>query len=141
MSSGEAGETAAPPSLPEFALISDIVRLTAVEAPERIALIEGGRSLPYREFDADIDRVAAALQRDGVKPRETIAICAAASIEYVVAFLGALRAAVVAAPLGAGSPPAGLAAMARDCAARLLFPDATTESALSEVGAPRVALD
>jgi long-chain acyl-CoA synthetase len=141
MSTGEAGEAAAPLSLPEFALISDIVRQTALEAPERIALIDGERSLTYREFDADIDRVAAALQRDGVKPRETIAICAAASIEYVVAFLGALRAGVVVAPLGPGSTPASLAAMARDCAARLLFLDATTESALSEVGAPRVALD
>ena len=67
-------------SAAEFALISDLVRRTARAAPERVALIDGERRLSYREFDALIDRVAAALQRDGVAPRETIAICAASSI-------------------------------------------------------------
>jgi long-chain acyl-CoA synthetase len=136
-----ASDSAAAPAVLDFALIPDLVRQRAAEAPGRIALIDGERSLTYREFDADIDRVAAALQRDRVRPRETIAICALASIEYVVAFLGALRAGVAVAPLAPGSTPASLAAMTRDCAARLLFLDATTQGALSEIDAPRIALD
>lgn len=127
----------------EFGLISDIVRQTAREAPQRVALIDGERSLSYREFDALVDRAAASLQRDGVKPREAIAICATSSLEYVVAFLGALRAGIVVAPLAPGSTPKSLAEMARDCDARLLFLDAATQEALGEVDAavPRIALD
>ncbi|HYA75000.1 MAG TPA: AMP-binding protein, partial [Roseiarcus sp.] len=65
----------------EFVLISDLVRRTALEAPQRVALIDDERSLSYRELDDWIDRVAAALQRDGVCARETIAICAVSSLE------------------------------------------------------------
>jgi len=130
-------------SAAEFALICELVRRTARAAPERVALIDGERRLSYREFDRLIDRVAAALQRDGVAPRETIAICAVSSIEYVATFLGALRAGVVVAPLAPSATAKNLADMARDCQARLLFLDATTRGVSSEVDArvPRVALD
>jgi long-chain acyl-CoA synthetase len=127
----------------EFGLISDLVRQTAHEAPQRVALTDGERSLSYREFDETVDRVAASLQRDGVKPRETIAICATSSLEYIVTFLGALRAGIVVAPLAPSATPKSLADMARDCEARLLFLDAATQGVLSEVDArvPRIALD
>ena len=87
----------------DFGLISDLVRRTALEAPGRVALIDGVRRLTYREFDQAIDRVAAALQRDGVRAQDAIAICALTSLEYVVTFLGALRAGVIVAPLAPGS--------------------------------------
>jgi len=127
----------------EFGLIADLVRQTARQAPDRIAVIDGERRLSYRAFDDLVDRVAASLQRDGVGPRETIAICAASSLEYVATFLGALRAGVVVAPLAPGSTPASLAAMARDGAARLLFLDAATQGVLGEIdaGVRRIALD
>ena len=136
-------ETLAPEETPEFALIEQLVRQAAAEAPGRIALIDGERRLAYRQFDALIDRVAAALQREGFRPRETIAICAAASLEYVAAFFGALRAGMVVAPLAPSATPRSLADMVRDCQARVLFLDATTEDALGEIvaQAPRVALD
>ena len=136
-------ETLAPEETPEFALLDPLLRRTAAEAPERVALIDGERRLAYREFDALIDRVAAALQRDGFQPRETIAVCAAASLEYVAAFFGALRAGMTVAPLAPSATPRSLADMARDCGARVVFLDATTEDALDEIDAhaPRVALD
>jgi acyl-CoA synthetase (AMP-forming)/AMP-acid ligase II len=136
-------EAPAPDPTPEFALLERLVRETATEAPERVALIDGERRLAYREFDAWIDRVAAALQRDGIRPRETIAICASASLEYVATFLGALRAGIVVAPLAPGATARSLADMARDCQARTLFLDAATQDALVEIEArvPRVALD
>ncbi|MBV8662777.1 MAG: acyl--CoA ligase, partial [Hyphomicrobiales bacterium] len=131
------------PAWPDFERIADRIHATATEAPERVAVIDGERSLTYREFDAAIDRVAAALQRDGVGPRETIAICAASSFEYVATFFGALRAGVVVAPLAPSATAQSLAEMTRDCAARLVFLDATTEAALAEVDAAvaRISLD
>ncbi|HVL56876.1 MAG TPA: class I adenylate-forming enzyme family protein, partial [Burkholderiaceae bacterium] len=72
------------------------------------------------------------LQRDGVPPREAVAICAATSIEYAITFLAALRAGAVAAPLAPSSTPAALAAMIADCGARLLFADRAVAAALRD---------
>ena len=71
-----------------------------------------------------MDRVAATLQRDGVKPREAIAICAFASNAYLVLFMGALRAGIAVAPLAPSSTPAQIAGMTADAGARHLFLDA-----------------
>ena len=128
----------------DFGLISEIVARVARDAPDRPALIQEDRTVTWRDFDRQIDRVAAALQRDGVAPRRAIAVCAATSIEYATLFLGALRAGVAVSPLAPSSTPAQLAAMVADCDAQLLFLDATTIDSLREAGAPslrRIALD
>ena len=83
----------------EFALITDLIRQHAAQDPRRRALVEGERELEYGALDALMDRIAAALQRDGLQLGDTIAICAGMSIEYAAVFLGALRAGVVVAPL------------------------------------------
>jgi acyl-CoA synthetase (AMP-forming)/AMP-acid ligase II len=92
-----------------------------------------------------MDRVAAALQRDGVKPQEAVAVCATASIEYVSLFMGALRAGVAVAPLAPSSTPESLAGMIGDSGARLFFLDQGVAEAMGEVALPegvrRIALD
>ena len=123
--------------IPDFELLADLIAATAREASGRIALQDPARTLTYGQLDALMDRVAAALQRDGVAPGETVAICAASRVEYVAVFLGALRAGVAVAPLAPSSTPASLAAMLADCAARALFADATT-AGLFEASAIRL---
>ncbi len=92
-----------------------------------------------------MDRIAAALQRDGVRPQEAIAVCASASVEYAAVFLGALRAGVVVAPLAPGETAKSLAGMLADSGAKLLFVDAGTAASFAAArrAAPvqRVALD
>jgi acyl-CoA synthetase (AMP-forming)/AMP-acid ligase II len=121
------------------------VREHAALRPAQAALVQDERSLAYADLDALMDRVAAALQRDGVAPSESIAICASASIEYAGVFLGALRAGVAVAPLAPGSTPEQLAAMLRDSQARIAFLDATGAKALEgasvDSGLQRIALD
>jgi hypothetical protein len=72
-----------------------------------------------------MDRIAASLQRDGLKAGDAIAVCAASSVNYAAVFLGALRAGVAVAPLAPGSTPASLARMISDADARILFSDAS----------------
>jgi acyl-CoA synthetase (AMP-forming)/AMP-acid ligase II len=74
--------------------------------------------------------MAAALQRDGVAPREAVAICAGASIEYLVVFLACLRMGAAAALVSPALPPAGIARMIGDAGARRAFVDAATRHAL-----------
>ena len=126
-----------------FGTIAALIRGHAQAAPQRRALQQDSQSLAYAALDALMDRVAAALQRDGVQPGEAVAICAGTSLAYAVTYLGALRAGVVVAPLAPGSTPDSLAGMLQDAGARLLFIDSEVEQALGARAAtvPRIRLD
>ena len=107
----------------EFGVITNLIRLHAIEAPTRRALADGERSLSYAALDQLMDRVAVALQREGLRPGDAIAICANTSVVYAAVFLGALRAGVAVAPLAPSSTPRSLARMLTDAQPRLLFGD------------------
>ena len=129
----------------DFGTVSAQVAAHAVEQPDAPALIDERRAVTYAEFDALVDRVAAGLQRDGVKPTEAIAICALSCIEYAAAFVGGLRAGVAVSPLAPSSTPEQLVMMLNDCDAKLFFLDAGVAEALAPVAgkikARRIALD
>jgi acyl-CoA synthetase (AMP-forming)/AMP-acid ligase II len=129
--------------MPDFIALDALVGLTAAIASDRIAVVDGERQLSYDDLDELIDRVAAALQADGLRPRDVISICALSSIEYVATFLGALRAGVAVAPLAPSSTPQDFAAMVKDSGAKVLFMDETTAAAMgASAHAPlRVSLD
>lgn len=109
--------------------------------PHAPALADDDASLSYGELDALMDRIAAALQRDGVQPGEAIALCAAASAMQAALFLGALRAGAVVAPLAPGSAPASLRRMVDDAQARRLFVDAASEADFDGCGLPVTRID
>ncbi len=113
--------------------------------PTRMALVSDHGSLTYEQLDAVMDRVAAALERDGVSQGDSIAICAVNSIDIVAVYLGALRAGVVVAPLPISLAADALWRMLDDCGARLVFLDADASTVLGEApgGASRriIALD
>ena len=128
----------------EFGLVADLVKLTARDLPDHTAFILDGRRQSYAETVRLMARVAAALQRDGVKQREAISVCASTSIEYATLFLGALSIGVVTAPLAPSSTPEQLDGMVKDSGAKLLFLDATTADSLKNAGDAdtiRISLD
>ncbi len=129
----------------EFGTVADMIRAHAARDPQHPALILDQRSLSYAELDALMDRVAAALQRDGLAPRDAIAVCAATTLEYTALYLGALRAGVVVAPLAPSCTGEELAGMIADADARIFFLDASAAQTVAQVGdriaVPRVALD
>jgi acyl-CoA synthetase (AMP-forming)/AMP-acid ligase II len=124
--------------IPDFVPLADMIAATSRAAPDRVAVQDEAGKLTYAALDALMDRAGAALQRDGVRPGETIAICAASSAAYLAVFLGALRVGVAVAPLAPSSTPQSLAAMLADCGARALFVDATTRALFD---APAIVLD
>ena len=137
----EIADLAAPP----FAAVTDLIAAHARRYPRQVALVCGDRSLDYADLDASVDRIASALQRDGIRAGDAIALCATNSIEYVVAFLGGLRAGAAVAPLPQSTTPAALAAMIADTDARHLFLDAGVAGALAPerdaIAARMIALD
>ncbi|MGJ7510339.1 AMP-binding protein [Variovorax sp. GT1P44] len=128
----------------DFGVIADLIRLHAHQAPHRTALADATHVLGYGALDALMDRIAASLQRDGLRAGDAIAVCAASSVNYAAVFLGALRAGVAVAPLAPGSTPASLARMIEDAGARILFVDEAAAQVIGTAASgaiPRIALD
>jgi long-chain acyl-CoA synthetase len=113
-----------------FDTLAQCIRRHAAQQPRQAALVQGTQTLDYAGLDALMDRVAVGLQRSGVGPGDTIAICATMSVSYVAIFLGALRAGVAVAPLAPGSGANSLGRMLRDAQARMVFVDADGAAAL-----------
>jgi len=128
----------------DFGVIAELIHRHAQRDPAHTAIIDKTTSVTYGQLDAMMDRVAAALKRDGIKPQQAIAICGLASVHYAAVFLGALRAGVVVAPLAPGSTIEQLAGMLKDADAKLLFTDASAAEAISAAQAAdvtRISID
>ena len=110
-----------------FRPLAELIREHALRQPQQPALRDDAQTLSYAQLDALMDRIAAALQREGVQPGKAIAICALNSVRYAALFLGALRAGAVVAPLAPSSTAEGLAGMLRDAQTRFLFLDAAAQ--------------
>jgi acyl-CoA synthetase (AMP-forming)/AMP-acid ligase II len=87
------------------------------------AVIEGetGRTLRYEQLSDGADRVAASLSRAGLRPRQPVAIVLPNSIDFVVAWYGALRAGAWVVPINPLYTPPEIEHQIRDSGARLLI--------------------
>src|SRR5947199_5455096 len=81
--------------------LQDRLREVAREVGAKPALVLGDRTLTYRELDERTDRLAAALARRGVTQGDRVTLFMPNSLEFVVAFYGALKAGGVVNPINA----------------------------------------
>lgn len=116
----------------DYGTIGDLIAIRAAQRPGHAALVVDDRSVTYEQLDATMNRVGAALQRDGLTAGEVVAICAGTAIDYVAIYLGALRIGVTVAPLAPSSTPKQLLGMLADCSAKFLFLDQTGADALGD---------
>jgi long-chain acyl-CoA synthetase len=128
-----------------FASLPDLIRTHAAERPDHPALIEGDATLSYAALAALMERICAALQRDGITSGEAVAICSRTSINYGAAFCGILAAGAAVAPLAPSLTPESLLMMLGDCAAKVFLLDRESAEVLKAAGheatLKRVALD
>jgi long-chain acyl-CoA synthetase len=129
----------------DFGTLADVIREQARALGDKPALIDARRTLSYAGLDALMDRIAVALQREGVANADVAAICATTSVEYGATFFGILRAGGVVAPLAPSSTPESLVVMLNDCGAKVFFLDKGVSDALAgvadQIKAQRVSLD
>lgn len=105
--------------------MAELVRQHAQARPDQPALVQGVTTLTYAQLDGLMDRVATALQRDGVQPGQAVVLAGLSTPLQAALFLGALRAGVVVAPLSTSVTADSFGAMLRDADPRWLFVDAT----------------
>ena len=129
----------------EFGTLADVIREQARDLKDKPALIDARRTITYAELDELMDRIAAALQRDGVGKAQVAAVCATTSVEYGATFFGILRAGAVVAPLAPSSTPESLVMMLNDSGAKVFFLDAGVakqlEGVAGQIAVKRVSLD
>lgn len=120
----------------DFCTLTDLVAAHARERPNAIAIVIADEELCYAELDRRMDRIAARLQRAGLRKGDVVAICAASSIAYLTVFLGSLRAGCVVAPLSPSATPKNILAQIDDSSAKLLFADKQSADALTSTSEP-----
>ena len=98
--------------------LHDRLREVAREVPEKTALRMGDRAVSYRELDAMSDRFAAALAKRGVRKGDRVTLFLPNSVEFVVAFYGALKAGGVVNPINVQSKDREVRFQVEDAGAR-----------------------
>ena len=99
--------------------VADLVRAAAARVPERTAIVAVERRLTWREVDGQVDAVAAGLRALDVAPGERVALLLGNTVEFVLAWFGALRAGLVAVPVNPGFTPSEVAYQLVDSGAQV----------------------
>ena len=104
--------------------VSSLVTEAAVDRPDALAVVEtDGRGLTWAELEDEIARIATGLGAFGVVAGQRVMLVVGNRIEFITAYLGTLRAQVVAVPVNPGATSGELARMAADSGSRLLIAD------------------
>ncbi len=103
----------------------------ARQAGDDPAILDGAKTLSYRELDRRSNQCARRLQTLGVRPGDLVALLAQRSFEAVIAMLGVLKAGAAYAPLDPSYPKDLLAFMVEDCAPALALGQRDVPSAMA----------
>ena len=111
---------------------------SARRTPEALAVIEGGRSLTYRDLVRKVDALAAALQALDPTPLSRVGICAHNSVEHLVAWAATFAAGKTWVPLNPRNGRAELDGAVEAVRPTILVVDRSCLDRLSTEGVPLV---
>ncbi len=112
-------------------LLHDLLALPKPDL-DRPALIDGARSWSFRQFQAEVEALAAAIHATGVTRGDRVAILLPKSLEECAAIFAASRADTVFVPINPVLKPQQIRHILVDSGAKVLITNATTRERLSE---------
>jgi long-chain acyl-CoA synthetase len=114
----------------------------ALHSPEQKALVEGARSLTWREWNDAANRIAEVLHaRGGVGPGERVAVCMQNRLEWFVTQAATAKLGAALVPISQRLTPAEIHYIVADCKARAFAFDAEDVESLSRVWTDRPPTD
>ncbi len=114
----------------------ELLTRQAKKTPDAIAIIDGGKTMTFRELDAKTDRLAAALQQEGVGPEVVVGCYLSRSSAVVLCMLSILKAGGAYLLLDSQLPAMRLAFMISDAAPRLILADIPFPDDIERPGVP-----
>nr|MDH4375677.1 class I adenylate-forming enzyme family protein [Ramlibacter sp.] len=108
----------------DFCQVPDWLTPWAGLRPDAIALSDDQQTLTWRALVDRVHSMAAALQAQGLRPHEPVAMLGRSNAAQLLAYLAVVVAGGVAVPLPQLATPAQWASMLANCGARWLFADA-----------------
>src|SRR5438445_11165344 len=84
-----------------------LAELLPQDCPQQAAVIlpDDDTKVPYAELTRQVEALASTLRQSGLRPGDAVAIVLPNGLEYLVAFLAATRARLIAAPLNPAYKP------------------------------------
>jgi amino acid adenylation domain-containing protein len=102
-------------------LLQHLLQTSAERHPERVAVVDGSRSVTFGGLEANSNRLAHLLLELGVQRGDRVGIYLDKSIESLVGIYGVLKAGGIYVPFDPQAPTARLAFIARNCDMRVLI--------------------
>ncbi|AKQ66241.1 Non-ribosomal peptide synthetase [Myxococcus hansupus] len=127
-------------ALPDDARIHALFEAQAARTPDAVAVVDGARTVTYRELDAHANGLAWRLREAGVGVESRVAVCVDRSVELLAALLGVLKAGGAYVPLDAEYPAERLGFMLEDSGAQVVMARAALRARLGDAPG-RVWLD
>jgi acyl-CoA synthetase (AMP-forming)/AMP-acid ligase II len=106
---------------PEVRTLGEVISYHARREPGRRALVHGGRTIDFAEFDAAANRVAYALLDRRVAPHDRVGFLGLNSPDFYFAMIGTVRTRAAFVPFNWRLSVPELAQMLRDSEARVVF--------------------
>jgi amino acid adenylation domain-containing protein len=102
-------------------LLHHMLRRSAAEHPDRVAIEDGNRSVTYAELETRANKLAHLLADLGISRGDRVGLYLDKSVESLVGIYGILKAGAAYVPFDPQAPTARLAYMARNCGIRVLL--------------------
>lgn len=99
------------------------LREAAALRPDRVALLDGDATLTHAALARRMDRIAARLRADGLRPGDVVATLAELTADHVALYLGIAAAGGAVAPLPLSATPEALGRMAANARPRRILAD------------------
>jgi amino acid adenylation domain-containing protein len=120
-------------------LLHHSLERAAASGPDRLAVVDGKRSITYRDLDERANRMANFLLDRGLVRGARVGLYLPKSLDAIVCIYGILKAGGTYVPFDPHAPVARLGYMARDCDMRILLAHSSTGATVGDLvrhGAP-----
>lgn len=102
-------------------LLPDMVRLNGKWYPDKAAIIDGEKTLTWREIDRSSNQVAHGLKALGIGQGDSVAILMSNCVEYAEILFGVFKSGAIVVPLNLAVNEDGLETMLKDADVRAMF--------------------